>query len=152
PKSSPGSDGHSVILGVGSQSVLYSGGKVTDLGSLGTPYTWVAGINGSGQVVGQSQTASGAYHAFLYSGGQMTDLGTLPGTKSGFANGINDAGQVVGESNKTYAGPSQGRGEPNTHAFLFINGKLTDLNSLIPADSGWVLWSANAINNRGQIV
>ena len=30
--------------------------------------------------------------------------------------------------------------------------KITDLNSLIPADSGWILNSANAINNKGWIV
>jgi probable HAF family extracellular repeat protein len=29
---------------------------------------------------------------------------------------------------------------------------MADLNSLIPAGSGWVLTGANAINNRGQIV
>jgi probable HAF family extracellular repeat protein len=33
-----------------------------------------------------------------------------------------------------------------------MNRKLTDLNSLIPADSGWILNSATAINNKGQIV
>ena len=67
----------------------------------------------------------------------ITDLGALGGATS-YANGINDAGQVVGQS--------------NGHAFLFINGKLTDLNSLIPASSGWNLWIANAINNKGQII
>ncbi len=29
---------------------------------------------------------------------------------------------------------------------------MADLNTLIPRDSGWVLLSANDINNRGQIV
>ena len=31
------------------------------------------------------------------------------------------------------------------------SGGMQDLNSLIPANSGWVLINANAINNTGQI-
>ena len=37
-------------------------------------------------------------------------------------------------------------------AFIYNNGTMTDLNSLLPPDSGWILISANAINNNGQIV
>ena len=65
----------------------------------------------------------------------MIDLGTLFGTAEpppsgtglfSFATAINDRGQVVGWS-RTAAGP--------THAFLYSHGTMTDLNSLIPADS-----------------
>ena len=58
------------------------------------------GINDAGQVVGESDTAAGAHHAFITgpNGVGMTDLGTLGGDYS-LAYGINDAGQVVGESN-----------------------------------------------------
>ena len=38
-------------------------------------------------------------------------------------------------------------------AFLYSSKTgMVDLNSLLPADSGWVLTTANAINNKGQIV
>lgn len=37
-------------------------------------------------------------------------------------------------------------------AFIFQNGTATDLNTLIPADSGWILHTARGINNLGQIV
>ena len=101
-------------------------------------------INASGQVVGYSYTTStGTPHAFLYSASTgMKDLGTLGGSFS-HALGINDSGQVVGN-----ASPPTGR----THAFLYSGGQMQDLNTLIPADSGWELISAIAINTSGQIV
>jgi probable HAF family extracellular repeat protein len=78
----------------------------------------------------------------------VTDLGTLGGFDSG-ASGINASGQVVGWANT--ASGSQGcciSGD----AFLYSNGIMTDLNSLLPANSGWSLLQATAINDSGQIV
>lgn len=51
---------------------------------------------------------------------------------------------------KTWNKPNGG----NTvnHAFLFSNGAMTDLNSLIDPASGWGLTSAFDINDAGQIV
>jgi hypothetical protein len=39
-----------------------------------------------------------------------------------------------------------------THAFLYSRGKMQDLNNLLASHSGWVLASANGINDYGQIV
>jgi len=36
-------------------------------------------------------------------------------------------------------------------AFLWKNGAMSDLNTSIPTGSGWVLTTASAINNAGQI-
>src|SRR5262249_39998558 len=63
------------------------------------------------------------------------------------ANAINSAGQIVG-----YFG-----GSGNKTAFVATvdasnNGTHTDLHTLIPANSGWVLKEATAINDSGQIV
>jgi len=72
----------------------------------------------------------------------MSDLGTLGGDFS-LANRINNRGQVVGLS-RTKDG--------EMHAILWQSGVMTDLNSLIPADSGWVLVEATDINRHGEIV
>jgi probable HAF family extracellular repeat protein len=104
---------------------LYSGGKMTDLGSLAGPNGPISGandINNLGQVVGESETSftfSSTNHAFLWSNGKMTDLGTLGGTES-FAYAINDSSQIVGAASITN-GPE--------HAFLDQNGKMTDLGA-----------------------
>ena len=79
----------------------------------------------------------------LHTGGTLRDLGTLGGNSS-YAYGINDAGDVVGYSYVDAAGVS--------HAFLFENGIMIDLNDLIDPNSGWTLTEAYAINSGGQIV
>jgi probable HAF family extracellular repeat protein len=120
-------------------AVLYGGGRITDLGTLGGAQSFANGINDSGQVVGESETASGYTHAFLYGGGTMTDLGTLPGGSYSFAYGVNASGQVVGQST-----PRGGAG----HAFLYGGGKMTDLGTL-PGDSESIAYGVNA---SGQVV
>ena len=74
--------------------------SITDLGTLAGFRTLAYGINGNGQVVGQSyvKTKTGtASHGFLYSAGKMTDLGTLGGDYS-VARAINSAEDVAGFS------------------------------------------------------
>src|SRR5439155_19284580 len=76
---------------------IYSGGTMTDLGTLGGTNSRGYGINSNGQVVGRSDTRTGdAYHAYLYSGGTMSDLDTRPGTNYSVAIEINDSGQIAG--------------------------------------------------------
>ena len=98
------------------------------------------GINNSGEVVGQSYTASASpiAHSFLYSGGTLHDLGTFGGNDSG-ATAINNLGQVVGVADTT--------GTLAAHAFLYSGGPLMDLGTL-----GGTTSSANGINDSGQIV
>ena len=72
----------------------------------------------------------------------MTDLGTLGGMNS-YANAINSNGETVGYSWKT--------GVLGDYAFLYNDGLMTDLNTLIDPTSGWTLESAQAINDNGWI-
>lgn len=118
---------------------LWQGGSMQDLGTLGGDYSSAEAINESGQVVGVARLANSTPHAFLWDGG-MQDLGAL-GWSQSIAYDIDDKGQVVGA---LQTGQS-------SHAFIWANGQMKDLNSEIPANSGWVLSEARAINNKGQI-
>lgn len=123
---------------------LWQNGAMQDLGSLAGESSRAHAINNAGQVVGESLASLVSpfpIHAFLWEHGAMQDLGTLGGNFS-YAYDINDKGQVVGFSTN-----AAGIG----HAFLWENNMMKDLNGLIPADSGWVLVEARAINKRGQI-
>jgi probable HAF family extracellular repeat protein len=121
------------------QAVLWQAGARQDLGMLpGHTSSQARGINGVGHVVGWSGTTEGAEsHAVLWINGEPQDLGTLRGDVSSQALAVNAAGQVVGWS--------------GSRAFVWQGGAMTDLNSLMPAGSGWVLTRATAINDAGQI-
>ena len=154
--------GYSYTYGYG---FLYSNGNIASLGNE-TP----GGINNAGQIIGLNSDGS----AFLYSNGTTTNLG------SNIPFGINNAGQVVGycslngnaflDNNGaiTYLGLgttatainsvgevvgwSQVDTNPNMNAFIYSNGVMTNLNSLIDPATGWTLMEATSINDNGQIV
>lgn len=126
-------------------ALLWQNGALTNLGSLGgTLFSFAANINNQGQIVGASDLAGDTTaHAFLWTRASgMQDLGTLPGDVSSLAKGINDKGQVVGQSCDANG---------NCHAFLWQNGVMTDLNTLVPGGgSTFFMFEAFAINSRGQ--
>ena len=130
---------------------LWQKGKVTDLGTLGGAESTAKAINDYGQIVGDSGLKESVAHAFLYEHGKMRDLGTL-GTNElenriylSRATAINDSGQIVGDSMSNPVGEVDG--------FIWENGKMTDLSTLILSGSGWFsIGDAQAINDQGQII
>ncbi len=109
-------------------------------------YLQNASLGSSEAVLGQLGDSSLAIpmRAFFYRSGRFTDLGSLPGGTQSESRAINHKGEVVG-----WSAVSQTR--PLNHAFLYANGHLIDLNACIAAHSGWILRSAEAINDFGQI-
>lgn len=111
--------------------------------------TSIADINNLGQVVGSGPefSFSDNSQAQIWSNPLDNATGTILGTLGGStsrANGINDLTQVVGSSSLA--------DNSAEHAFLWKDGVLTDLNSLIDSESGWELTSALEINNNGDII
>ena len=76
----------------------------------------------------------------------MINLGNLPGDYASEVRDINNDGIIVGWSSP------RPRPSYDPRAVIYVNGKIQNLNELIPADSGWVLLEANGINDFGQIV
>jgi probable HAF family extracellular repeat protein len=127
-------------------AVVWRNGLPTDLGSFGGSYGNLANsINSHGQVVGQSDLAGDAVtHGFLWTEDRgIQDLGTLTGDVSSIAGAINDHGQIAMQSCDTNF---------NCRAAIWQDGVMTDLNTLIPAESTLFLLFASSINSHGQIV
>lgn len=115
---------------------------VKTLGDLGGGSSRAAGINNSGQVVGDSWTTNST-HPFLWDpvAGKMEDIVGIGSPSLSLARAINDRGQVVGESFNSEGMP---------HAFLYdpATGEVRDIEAGGPFQST----AATAINSEGQVV
>lgn len=126
---------------------LFQSGKMTRLPSLPSyPDSGAYAISDSGQIIGAAfPKFSHQGHGFSYNQGVLTDLGLLLTSGSRDARsvvvGINQTGDIVGTATVS-------TGFDNiSHAFLYHNGKMTDLGTL----PGYASSSAQAINDQGQI-
>jgi probable HAF family extracellular repeat protein len=134
-----------------SHAFLWSNGKLTDLtniGSLGaenqqadTAYN----VNEHGHVVGGSTTTAGEFLGVLWRDGEFVNLMSLAaeGDDCSQPLRINDHDQIVGVSFSCETGVE--------HAFIWENGSMADLDTLIPADAGISLVYAGWINDEGVI-
>lgn len=130
-------------------AVMWDGDKITDLGALnGFAYSQANAINNAGQLAGMAMSIGGLEHAILWNGTKATDLGTPDGANS-VAIAINNAGKVVGITMPNPAGYG------NQQATLWTGTSVIDLNTLLSESvlsAGWVLQSANGINDHDSIV
>jgi probable HAF family extracellular repeat protein len=128
---------------------IWHEGVMTGLGNLGGPWGAAVSINEAGQVVGYLGLDSlpgnpGELYpttAFLYANGRMEVIGGLAPDQVSRALDVNNLGQVIG-----IAGLNA-----DSHAFLYENGQMIDLNTLIDPASGWTISGAAAINDLQQI-
>ena len=132
---------------------LWEKGKgMIDLGSLGGTNTGsVNGLNERGEVVGGALLAGDVInHPFLWNGETLIDLVAPPfgGSADGEAFWINEAGEVVGIAGIPAPCPGSDPPREAAHAFLWRNGKMTDLG----APPGSPISQANFVNSRSQIV
>jgi probable HAF family extracellular repeat protein len=134
--------GHKIVVDVG-RAFSYSGGQLTDLGTLGGETSSAVDVNDAGEIVGWSATADGRVRAFLYREGAMSEL-PVPGDGS-FAAAINRRGDVVGSFSQL-ATPGLADG------YLYQNGQVSLLAELVPEDGCWTRLEPRDINDRGDIV
>jgi probable HAF family extracellular repeat protein len=138
--------GYTGNCGAMGHAVSWENGTVTKLEDLGTGAGAIAyGNNNRGQIVGSVFVSPGGATRYgaLWQNGVLTNLGTLPGDMSAIATGIDDQGQVVGSTWDSSFNWS--------HAFIYQDGVMTDLNTLFLKGTNLRATMANKINERGQI-
>ncbi|RZA34696.1 MAG: DUF3466 family protein [Lysobacteraceae bacterium] len=127
------------------QAFLYQNGTMHDLGSLGGFDSWASDINDAGQVVGWSTDETEDRVPFIYADGSMRHLGAFDGYVAfGEAKAINNAGMVIGWAQYSWS--------EATDAFLYLDGKMTNLNRLVEGADGWTVVEAYDINDAQQIL
>ena len=121
-----------VVGSSGGRAFFWGAGTMSELNAWGWTASSATAVNSLGQVAGAACNAQGVSHAVLWTMGTPSDLGA-PGS----AEDINNSGDIVGSL--------------NNRATLWKNGLCVDLNSLLPAGSGWELATATCINDSGQV-
>jgi probable HAF family extracellular repeat protein len=132
-------------------AVMWHNDVPTNIGNLGgAGWNTPMAINDRDEIVGFSdQTGDDGGNspnsvAFLWTrSGGIVNLHALPGDTASQALGVNIQGTIVGISCPTVACAT-------SRAFIYENGMMTDLNTLVPAGSPFLLY-ANDINDEGVI-
>ena len=133
-------------------AVLWDKGTATDIGNLGR-FSWNTpmALNEGGDIAGfapvdDSDPDNPQFHAFVkLKGSAIEDIGTLSGDLFSEGLGINAKRQVVGIS------CANADGSGTCRAFLWQDGSMTDLNTLVAAGYPNLLTVAQDINDAGVI-
>jgi probable HAF family extracellular repeat protein len=121
-----------------SHALKWTGGVMSDLGTLGGHHAAALAINDNDQIVGGSTLAGDLItRAFIYSNGAMTAITTLPGAVESYAYDISNTGYVVGTA--VTATPAK--------PFIWRNG----VSFALPVPAGVRAGAANAVNDSGIV-
>jgi len=135
--------GYNGTVGGARRAFRWTGGIMSDLGTIGGTWSAAYGVSADGStVVGESGIAGGgAHHAFRWTaGGGMSSLGTLGG-KNSEAAGVSANGSVV-------VGNSQITGDSAYHAFRWTQATgMSSLGTLGGTDS----W-ATGVSADGSVI
>lgn len=121
------------------KAVVWSDGKVQNIGTVGGFSAQAMALNNKGTIVGQSMIWDGTLRAFQRKDGMMTALPTLRGVSTAYA--INEKDVIVGESGIDRLD------EGTRHAVIWSNGTIKDLGTL-----GGTQSTARSINEAGSVV
>lgn len=137
------------------RAFYYNNGSMTKIGDVVTPLLpsnnlsmSTGAINDNAQVIGTATSGTilntANNYVYLYSGQNNTAtlLSNTIGGISTTGQGININGDIVGAS---------WNGSAN-RGYIYKNGQMQDLNSLIALPAGWTLLEGRSINDAGQIV
>jgi probable HAF family extracellular repeat protein len=122
---------------LGPVPAIWANGETTNLWWYSNDEDIPTDFNDSSQLLMTITVQSGE---FIWEDGVKTSIFT---NYAAGVSDINNNGVVVGQYRDQDIWPY--------NAILWQNGIMTDLNTLIPADSGWELWDASCINDLGQI-
>ena len=120
---------------------IYENGVMTALNYSPSGSSTANAVNQAGQVTGMDW--HGPDSAYLYTNGMTQVLGSMYGL-SAWGTALNNRGEVVGNLGGALQVPF--------FAFIYANGAMSDLNTLIDPSLGWTVHSATGINDLGQIV
>ena len=124
-------------------SMRWQDGEMIDLSALNGTLSTANGMNDRGTVVGVATIpTNGRQRAFIWENGSLRWLNTSNSVESsGLA--IDNTGLVVGFARTP---------KKRYFACLWKGDEMLDLSSLVSIESGWQLVSAEAVNDRGQIM
>ena len=132
-------------------AVVWVNGRPIQLPTLGgRGWNTPMAISNDGTIVGFSDTAGDVvggvltanFQAVLWTPEGIVNLHTLPGDQIAEATGVNDFGQIVGTSFDASGNP---------RVFLWEEGQIYDLNTLVQPNASLYLLETGDINDRGEI-
>ncbi|MDQ1830077.1 PEP-CTERM sorting domain-containing protein [Massilia scottii] len=119
---------------------VYENGAMSALNYSPSGSSSANAVNQAGQITGTDW--HGPESAYLYTNGMTQVLGSMYGLAA-WGTALNNRGEVVGNLGGALQVPF--------FAFIYANGRMSDLNTLIDPALGWTVQSAAGINDLGQI-